>query len=83
MTGTTYLQTNMYFQKDPLFREQMMLPLFTVYRSGNMTEEAANDLFADLKMGLKLPIILLVLSGFGIVFTVMVLYWSGRKSQGR
>ena len=79
MTGTTYLQTNMYFQKDPLFREEVMLPLFTVYRSGNMSEEAANDLLGQLKIGQKLPIILGIVSVFGIVLTVMAMYWCKRK----
>jgi hypothetical protein len=37
MTGTTYLQTNLYLQKDLIFDGVMMLPVFTVYRSGNMS----------------------------------------------
>jgi len=38
-TATIYLQNSIYLDQDILFpREPHMLPVFTIYRSGNLTE---------------------------------------------
>lgn len=54
-----------------------MLPIFSLYRSGNLTESVADDLFGPLKIGLAaikwakiIGIIIVVLSGIlcGIIY---------------
>lgn len=60
-----------------------MLPVFTLNRSGNMTELAANDLLGDLKIALQAPKKLVLLSLFGIAFTAFLLACCGMKSQKR
>jgi hypothetical protein len=50
-----------------------MLPVFTIYRSGNMTQEIADKVLGDLKVALAAPTKLILLSVFGIIFTVFCL----------
>jgi hypothetical protein len=69
--ATIYLQTSLYLNTDILFtREAHMLPVFTIYRSGNMSEAAAEDLLGDLKIALAAPTKLALFSVFGIIFAV-------------
>ena len=68
ITGTTfcalvYLQTSYQFQMDELFErnQTMMLPISTIWSSGNITESAVEKYFGSLKIilkikGLTLPI---------------------------
>ena len=52
--STIYLQNNFYYTPDELFRynQTSLLPTFSVYRSGNITEDAVSKYFGDLKTGL-------------------------------
>lgn len=66
-TATLYLQTSMLLKQDLLFpREETLLPIFTLYRSGNLTEKACDDLLGDLRIALGLPRQLAIASAVGI-----------------
>jgi hypothetical protein len=58
-----------------------MLPVFTLYRSGNMTEDSANDLLGDLKIALQAPRKLVLLSLFGIIFTIFLMIACSMRSK--
>lgn len=51
-----------------------MLPVFTVYRSANLTEETANDLLGVLKIAIVLPRRMIIGSIIGILFGVISLF---------
>jgi hypothetical protein len=60
-TGTTfgatiYLQTNYLFQMDELFErnQTMMLPIFSLWRSGNISDNAVDKYFGPIKDALKM-----------------------------
>lgn len=82
--ATLYLQTNVLLPQDVLFKQQArMLPVFTLYRSGNMTEVVANDLLGDLKTALLAPKKLVLLSLFGIALTAFLLVCCMMRSSKR
>jgi hypothetical protein len=56
-----------------------MLPIFTVYRSGNMTEAAAEELLGALKIGLKAPLIVSLVCLGGIIVSIVSMYVCFRK----
>jgi len=47
-----------------------MLPVFTLYRSGNLTESAANDVLADLKTALTVPTKMALACFIGCIFSI-------------
>lgn len=56
------LQGVLLFEKDLLFKkivDPVMIPFFSVYRSGNFTEDQVNDLLGDLKTGLTIKTVAL------------------------
>lgn len=82
--ATLYLQTNVLLPEDVLFTQKSrMMPVFTLYRSGNMTEDVANDLLGDLKTALQAPKKLVMLSLFGLAFTGFLLACCGMRSGKR
>lgn len=58
-----------------------MLPVFTIYRSGNMTQEIADKVLGDLKVALAAPTKLILLSVFGIIFTIFCMIASRLKQR--
>jgi len=48
-----------------------MLPIFTVYRCANLTEDTANDVLGPLKVALAAPRYLLIFCITGIILTVI------------
>lgn len=58
-----------------------MLPVFTLYRSGNLTEEKANELLGDLKTALAAPKKLIMLSIFGLICTACCVLGCSMKSK--
>lgn len=51
------LQGVLLFEHDLLFKklvDPVMIPFFSVYRSGNFTEDQVNDILGDLKTGLTI-----------------------------
>jgi hypothetical protein len=71
LIATIYLQSSFYMQQDFLFTaEPRMLPVVTIYRSANVTAEAVDDLFADLRIAIVAPTKLALLCVFGIIFAV-------------
>lgn len=48
-----------------------MLPVFTLYRSGNLTESAANDLLGDLKIALAVPSKMTLFCIVGVIFCIL------------
>lgn len=82
--ATLYLQTSVLLPQDALFTQPpRMLPVFTLYRSGNMTELVANDLLGDLKTALQAPKKLVLLSLFGVAFTGFLLACCGMRRAKR
>lgn len=72
-TAVVYLQTNVLTSQDILFvREPIMIPVFSLYRSGNITESSAKDLFGDLQFALAAKRKLLLIGLFGLALTAML-----------
>lgn len=58
-----------------------MIPVFSLYRSGNMSESIAKDLLGDLKFALGLPKKLLILSIVGVIFCAACLVGCNMKKK--
>ena len=50
--STLYLQANYLYEPDDLYtyNQTSFLPVFSIYRAGNLTEEQANNLFGEMKV---------------------------------
>jgi hypothetical protein len=48
-----------------------MLPVFTLYRSGNLTETAANDVLGDLKIALAVPNKMSLFCIVAVIFSIL------------
>jgi hypothetical protein len=58
-----------------------MMPVMTIYRSGNVTAEAADELLGDLRTALGAPTKLILFCVFGIVFTVFATVFCTMKRK--
>lgn len=58
-----------------------MLPVFTIFRSGNITEDKANELLGDLKTALAAPNKLIALSLFGLILTAFCVVGCRMKAK--
>lgn len=73
-TAAIFLQTNCYVTPDLLFPgEERMLPVFSLYRSGNISQEKAEELFGDLKTAIAAPRIMMLLGLIWLLGTVICL----------
>lgn len=59
------------------------MPVFSIFRSGNMTQEIADEVLGDLKIAMAAPTKLILLSVFGIIFTVFCMIASRLKQRRR
>ena len=79
--ATIFLQSNYYYEPDYLFRydDSAMLPMFSLYRAGNLTESVAQDLFGPLNVGFALEKGILIAGiVLGVVFISTLIYFSLR-----
>lgn len=72
-SATLYLQNSVHMRPDEVLFPQLestMLPVMTLFRSANMTQDAADDLLGDLKVALAAPRKILIFSLSGLFFTL-------------
>jgi len=61
--------------------EKIFLPVFTIYRSANITEETAEDLLGVLKVAKVMPRRIIVFSLIGILVIVLSFFLCRTKKR--
>ena len=86
-TATIFLQSNYHYVPDLLFPEtevgnktERMLPMFSVYRSGNMSAEVVDEYFGDLRTAISSKRVFVIL-GFIILGVLCLLFCLLKRSQ--
>lgn len=79
-----YLQNNYLHKKDPLYdyEEDVLLPIFSISRSGNLTEEVFHDLYDPLVMAFTIKAVMLYVGiGLMVVFAGLLVFSTIKKRK--
>jgi hypothetical protein len=67
------MMTNLLTTKDELFdRDVRMMPIFTLHRTGNISDADADKLLSKLRKAIALPKIGIIIGSVGLALTILI-----------